>query len=289
MVNFTALTIRNMQKNQKIQTFKTITGATTPLLEARNLTKRYKTAAGENPALKGIDLSIWRGEFVAVVGKSGAGKSTLVNLISGINHPTSGEILFQGEPVHTLDEDGKARWRGKHLGIVFQFFQLLPSLNLIENITIPMDLCRAYPLRQQKERALHLLEQVGIAEHAYKLPTKISGGQQQRVAIARALANDPELIVADEPTGNLDSKTAAEIFTLFASLVEHGKTILVVTHDKEIAKYATRIIELADGEIVADYQAQPEIGSDVSQKAPLMHPATAASQTKPVDYAGGTV
>jgi ABC-type lipoprotein export system ATPase subunit len=266
-----------MQKNQKIQTFKTIIVANPPLFEVRNLIKRYKTAAGETPALKGINLSIQRGEFVAVVGKSGAGKSTLVNLISGINQPTSGEIFFQGEAIHTLDEDGKARWRGKHLGIVFQFFQLLPSLNLVENITMPMDLCRAYPLRQQKARALHLLEQVGIAEHAYKSPAKISGGQQQRVAIARALANDPEMIVADEPTGNLDSRTAAEIFTLFASLVNQGKTILVVTHDKEISRYATRIIELADGEIVADHPAsstngifrttQPEIAPFPAQAA----------------------
>lgn len=285
MVHFTAFIFRKMQKNQKIQTFKTIIVAHPPLLEARSLIKVYKTAAGETPALKGINLSIRCGEFVAVVGKSGAGKSTLVNLISGINQPTSGEIFFQGEPVHTLDEDDKARWRGKHLGIVFQFFQLLPSLNLIENITIPMDLCRAYPLRQQKARALHLLEQVGIAEHAYKSPAKISGGQQQRVAIARALANDPEMIVADEPTGNLDSRTAAEIFTLFATLVDQGKTILVVTHDKEISKYASRIVELSEGEIVADYAGSSAVETNASQNAastPLP-----SMRTEAVDYAGG--
>ncbi len=276
-----------MQKNQKIQTFETIVRPNPPLLDVRNLIKRYKTAADEIPALKGIDLAISRGEFVAVVGKSGAGKSTLVNLISGINQPTFGEIFFQGEAIHTLDEDGKARWRGKHLGIVFQFFQLLPSLNLIENITMPMDLCRSYPLRQQKSRALHLLEQVGIAEHAYKLPSKISGGQQQRVAIARALANDPELIVADEPTGNLDSRTAAEIFTLFASLVDQGKTILVVTHDKEIGRYATRIIELADGEIVSDHPTASSKDVSLSNQAGLTPSATPTGVMGSTGYLGG--
>lgn len=274
-----------MQKNQKIQTFKKINSASPPLLEVRNLVKRYKTAAGETPALKGINLSIYQGEFIAVIGKSGAGKSTLVNLISGINHPTSGEILFQGQPIHSLSEDEKARWRGKHLGIVFQFFQLLPSLNLIENITIPMDLCHSFPLRKQKERALHLLEQVGIAEHAYKLPAKISGGQQQRVAIARALANDPELIIADEPTGNLDSRTAAEIFELFADLVHHGKTILVVSHDKEIGKYATRIIELVDGEIAGEHPAPSSFGQSAMNELPLS--ASQSSKAGTLGYQGG--
>ncbi|MBN1536662.1 MAG: ABC transporter ATP-binding protein [Anaerolineales bacterium] len=278
-----------MQKNQKIQTFKKIDAPDLPLIEIRNLTKYYKTAAGETLALNGVNLSILRGEFVAVIGKSGAGKSTLVNLISGINQPTSGEVLFQGDPIHSLDEDRKARWRGKNLGIVFQFFQLLPSLNLIENITIPMDLCRSFPFRQQKARALQLLEQVGIAEHAYKLPSKISGGQQQRVAIARALANDPELIVADEPTGNLDSRTAAEIFTLFAELVDHGKTILVVSHDKEIAKYATRIVELSDGEIIADYPAPSPVDSASSKNASSTSPKPLSPSNHALGYSGGAV
>ncbi|MEN6393090.1 MAG: ABC transporter ATP-binding protein [Anaerolineaceae bacterium] len=276
-----------MQKNQKLQTFKIIDSDTPPLLEVHNLTKRYKTAAGETPALNSVQFSISQGEFVAVIGKSGAGKSTLVNLISGITQPTSGEIYFQQQPIHNLTEDEKALWRGKHLGIVFQFFQLLPSLNLIENITMPMDLCHSFPLRQQKARALHLLEQVGIVEHAYKHPAKISGGQQQRVAIARALANDPELIVADEPTGNLDSRTAAEIFDLFASLVDQGKTILVVTHDKEIKKYATRIIELVDGEIAGDYPVESltrcEADGNPVQKVVSFQP----TQTKPLGYWGG--
>jgi ABC-type lipoprotein export system ATPase subunit len=221
-----------------------------PLIEIRQVHKVYKTPAGETPALKGINLEIFAGEFITVVGKSGAGKSTLINIITGIDEPTSGEVLFEGKPVHDLAEDEKSRWRGRNLGVVFQFFQLLPTLNLIENITIPMDFLGIYPLVERKARALYLLNLVGIADHAYKAPAKISGGQQQRVAIARALANNPPLIVADEPTGNLDSRTAAEIFCLFSALVTQGKTILVVTHDRSLAKHATRVIELADGEIV---------------------------------------
>ena len=220
-------------------------------IEARQVVKVYKTAAGDFTALKGVDLHIGHGEFAAVYGKSGAGKSTLINLICGIDRPTSGEIIVDGTPIHHLHEDQRARWRGLNLGVVFQFFQLLPSLTLIENITLVMDFNNTYPLRERKERALLLLKQVGIAEHAYKIPSRISGGQQQRVAIARALANDPPVIVADEPTGNLDSRTAHEIFDLFSSLIEQGKTLFVVTHDKEIAHRATRIIEMADGEIVA--------------------------------------
>ncbi|HZY42943.1 MAG TPA: ABC transporter ATP-binding protein [Anaerolineae bacterium] len=218
-------------------------------IEARQLVKVYKTAAGDFTALKGIDLRVGHGEFAAVYGKSGAGKSTLLNLLCGIDRPTSGEIIVDGTPIHHLHEDQRARWRGLNLGVVFQFFQLLPSLTLIENITLVMDFCNTYPLRERKERALLLLKQVGIAEHAYKIPSRISGGQQQRVAIARALANDPPVIVADEPTGNLDSRTAHEIFDLFSSLIEQGKTLLVVTHDKEIAARASRVIEMADGEI----------------------------------------
>jgi ABC-type lipoprotein export system ATPase subunit len=230
------------------------------LIEVRNLVKNYKTPAGDFPALKSIQLQVQRGEFLAVIGKSGAGKSTLINMISCIDSPSSGEIVFDGYPVHTMDENEKARWRCQNMGIVFQFFQLLPSLNLIENITIAMDFCNTYPVREHKERALHLLEQVGVAEHAAKTPAKISGGQQQRVALARALANDPAVIIADEPTGNLDSHTAGEIYDLFASLLEHGKTLLVVTHDKEIAHQATRSIEIADGKILESKEAVLSIG-----------------------------
>jgi putative ABC transport system ATP-binding protein len=186
-----------------------------------------------------------------VLGKSGAGKSTLLNLITGIDRPSSGEIIIGGTAIHTLKEDQLARWRGVNMGVVFQFFQLLPNLNLVENITLTMDFCGTYPLRERRQRALELLEMVGIREHAYKTPSKISGGQQQRVAIARALANHPPLMVADEPTGNLDERTANEIFDLFESLVDHGHTLLTVTHDPEIASRANRIIEIADGEVVA--------------------------------------
>jgi ABC-type lipoprotein export system ATPase subunit len=221
-----------------------------PLIHLRNLVKVYKTAAGDFPALRGINLQVRRGEFVTVFGKSGAGKSTMINLLTGIDNPTAGEIIVDQTPIHTLNEDQRSRWRGLNLGVVFQFFQLLPSLNLIENITLAMDFCNTYPLRERKARALQLLDQVGLAEHAFKTPAKISGGQQQRVAIARALANDPPVIVADEPTGNLDSKTAHEIFDLFSSLVDQGKTLIVVTHDKEIAARATRSLELLDGEIL---------------------------------------
>jgi putative ABC transport system ATP-binding protein len=219
-------------------------------IHTQQLVKVYKTAAGDYTALKGIDLRVKPGEFATVLGKSGAGKSTMVNLITGIDRPTSGEINVNGTPIHHLNEDERSRWRGRNLGVVFQFFQLLPSLTLIENITLTMDFCNTYPLRERKERALQLLDRVGIAQHAYKIPSRISGGQQQRVAIARALANDPAVIVADEPTGNLDSRTAHEIFDLFTSLVEHGKTLLVVTHDKEIAARAPRVIEMADGQII---------------------------------------
>jgi ABC-type lipoprotein export system ATPase subunit len=222
------------------------------LISLCDLHKDYSTAAGPFPALKGIDLSVDRGEFLTVIGKSGAGKSTMVNVISGIDRPTSGEIVIDGAALHTLTEDQVAQWRGENMGVVFQFFQLLPSLNLIENITLAMDFRNTYPLKERKERALHLLEQVGIAEHAYKTPAKISGGQQQRVAIARALANDPQLILADEPTGNLDSRTADGILDLFEQLVEQGKTVLLVTHDKEITARSTRTVTIADGRIVSE-------------------------------------
>ena len=176
------------------------------MIHMKDVYKYYRTPAGDFPALKGIDLGVEKGEFIVVLGKSGAGKTTLVNLITSIDRPSSGEIFVDGIPIHSLTESQKAHWRCSNLGVVFQFFQLLPNLNLVENITIAMDFCNRYSLAEQKTRALSLLDQVGIAEHAYKNPAKISGGQQQRVAIARALANDPPLLVADEPTGNLDSR-----------------------------------------------------------------------------------
>jgi putative ABC transport system ATP-binding protein len=220
------------------------------LIELRDLAKVYKSPAGDFPALKRINLQVGRGEFVAVVGKSGSGKSTMINMLTGIDHPTSGEVLVDGVAIHELSESQMSQWRGRNLGIVFQFFQLLPTLTLMENVKLPMDLCNTYPPRERRDRAMHLLEMVDIADNAHKLPSEISGGQQQRAAIARALVNDPTILVADEPTGNLDSRTADAIFELFEELVSQGKTILMVTHDNDLAARATRIIELADGEII---------------------------------------
>src|SRR5574339_125486 len=201
------------------------------MIDLREVHKYYKTAIGDYHALNSIDLQINAGEFVSIIGKSGSGKSTLLNMITGIDRPTSGEVFVNGTAVHGLNENRMARWRGINLGIVFQFFQLLPTISVIENVMLPMDFCRTYPMREREKRALALLEMVELGDHAYKLPTALSGGQQQRVAIARSLANDPPIVIADEPTGNLDSKTADSVFALFNDLTTKGKTIIVVTHD----------------------------------------------------------
>ena len=222
------------------------------LIELNQVVKTYKTAAGPFDALKGIDLQIGKGEFVTVVGKSGSGKSTLINMIAGIDRPTGGEVLIGDAAVHTLSEGQMAVWRGENLGIVFQFFQLLPTLTVVENIMLPMDFCNMYSFAEREARALVLLEQVEMVDQAYKLPTDLSGGQQQRVAIARSLANDPSVILADEPTGNLDSNTAANVFDLFQGLVDQGKTFVIVTHDDDLSKQGTRSITIADGEIESD-------------------------------------
>ena len=227
-----------------------ITKNNSPIIDLFDVVKIYESPAGRYTALKGIDLSINRGEFVAVVGKSGSGKSTLMNMITGIDRPTSGKVYVNKIGIHKLREGKIALWRGTTLGIVFQFFQLLPTLTVIENVMLPMDFCKMYTLRERNEKALRLLEQVDLQDQASKLPSTLSGGQQQRVAIARALANDPPILVADEPTGNLDSKTAASIFSLFTNLVEEGKTILMVTHDQDMAKEVSRMIYLVDGRIV---------------------------------------
>jgi ABC-type lipoprotein export system ATPase subunit len=226
------------------------------IIELRDVHKYYKTAIGDFHALNSIDLQIEAGEFVSIIGKSGSGKSTLLNMITGIDRPTTGEVCVNGTEVHKLNENRMARWRGKNLGIVFQFFQLLPTISVIENIMLPMDFCRTYPIREREKRALGLLEMVELAEHAYKLPTALSGGQQQRVAIARSLANDPPIVIADEPTGNLDSKTADSVFALFNDLTTKGKTIIVVTHDSGLAKRTNRTALIADGEIVNEYVAK---------------------------------
>lgn len=223
-----------------------------PVLCLRGVKKAYPAPAGAVEALRGIDLEIEAGEFVALYGRSGAGKSTLINLVTGIDRPSSGSIVVAGQPLEGMREDELTRWRGRHVGVVFQSFQLMPMLTCAQNVMLPMDFAGQYgSIQEQRERALILLEQVGIAEHADKLPSAVSGGQRQRVAIARALANDPIFLAADEPTGNLDSKTAGAVFNVFERLADEGKTILMVTHDRELAARAQRIVRLVDGEIVS--------------------------------------
>lgn len=230
--------------------------ASRSIIDLREVNKYYKTAVGDYHALEQVDLQINAGEFVSVIGKSGSGKTTLLNMITGIDRPTTGEVWVNGTAVHELNENKMARWRGKNLGVVFQFFQLLPMISVVENIMLPMDFCRTYPMNERRERALELLELVELADHAHKLPTALSGGQQQRVAIARSLANDPPVVIADEPTGNLDSKTAETVFALFNDLVGKGKTIIIVTHDSGLAKQTHRTALIADGEIVNEYVAK---------------------------------
>jgi len=222
----------------------------TSLIELRQVGKTYQTPAGRFDALKDVSLEIKQGEFVSIIGKSGSGKTTLINLITGIDDPTEGEIFIGDTPVHKLNEGQMAAWRGLNIGIVFQFFQLLLTLTVLENVMLPMGLCNLYTRPGRHERAMHLLELVDLAEQADKLPNKLSGGQQQRAAIARALANDPPIIATDEPTGNLDSRSAEAVMELFEDLVAQGKTILMVTHDGDLAKRAKRTIALADGVIV---------------------------------------
>jgi ABC-type lipoprotein export system ATPase subunit len=240
-----------------------------PLITLQGVDKIYKSAAGDFKALNQVDLEIQAGEFVSVIGKSGSGKTTLLNMITGIDRPSDGEVWVNGTAVHELNENQMARWRGKSLGIVFQFFQLLPQLSLVENIMLPMDFCKTFPVREREKRALELLEEMELVEHAYKLPSAISGGQQQRVAIARALANDPPIVIADEPTGNLDSKTAETVFGLFNKLVRQGKTIIIVTHDSGLARRAQRTALITDGHIVNEYVAKalPTLTNDQLLKA----------------------
>jgi putative ABC transport system ATP-binding protein len=221
-----------------------------PIIELRRVVKTFDTAAGSFTALKGVDLQVNVGEFVTIIGKSGSGKTTLNNMITGIDRPTSGEVVVCGTPVHNLSEGSVAEWRGRNIGIIFQFFQLIPTLTILENMTLPMDFCNTFPRPQRRERAMALLELVEIADQAGKFPTALSGGQQQRAAIARAMANDPPILIADEPTGNLDTQTAEAITRLFMELVAQGKTMLMVTHDQDLTNYANRTLIVADGQIV---------------------------------------
>jgi len=223
-----------------------------PLIEMANIVKSFKSAAGEFTALKGVNACFYPGEFVSVVGKSGSGKSTLVNMLTGIDHPTSGMVRVNQTRIHELSESKMSLWRGRNLGIVFQFFQLLPMLSLLENVVLPMDLCETYPTAEREDRALELLRMFGLEEYAHALPDAVSGGQQQSAAIARALANDAPIIIADEPTGNLDSRTADSVFEMFKDLVRQGKTIIMVTHDSSLASRTDRTLILADGELIRE-------------------------------------
>jgi putative ABC transport system ATP-binding protein len=222
------------------------------VIELRGVDKIYEGPQGGYTALSGCDLTIARGAFTAVVGQSGSGKSTLLNLIAAIDRPTRGEIVVDGTALHALPERALSAWRGRALGIVFQFFQLLPTLTAAENVMLPMDFCRRWPAGERRPRALALLERLGVADQADKLPRALSGGQQQRVAIARALANEPALLLADEPTGNLDSRTAAALLDLFAELVAGGQTVVMVTHDRGALHHASQTVTLVDGRIAAE-------------------------------------
>ncbi len=254
------------------------------LINLRQIIKSYDTPAGPFLALKGVDLEVDAGEFVAVIGKSGSGKSTLINMLTGIDRPTSGEVIIGGVPIHELNEDEVALWRGQNLGVIFQFFQLLPTLTLIENIMLPMEFARLHSPAERRERALDLLEMVEMAQHADKLPSAVSGGQQQRVAIARALANDPALLIADEPTGSLDSKTADTIFQLFEELTAQGKTILMVTHDRDLASRVSRVVLISDGEVIDHYVTQALQTLDEAQLAQI------TARLEPISYqAGATI
>lgn len=217
------------------------------MISLQQVSKTYETPAGKFSALKGVDLEIQSGEFVGVVGKSGSGKSTLLNMVAGIDRPSAGSVAVAGTSIHSLSENKLAVWRGRNVGVVFQFFQLLPTLTAAENVMLPMDFCKTFPLRERRTRATELLERVGVGAQADKLPATLSGGEQQRVAIARALANQPPLVLADEPTGNLDSVTAKAILDLFRDMANRGTTVVIATHEADIARVIDRRIEISDG------------------------------------------
>ena len=219
------------------------------MISLQRVSKAYETPAGKFSALKNVDLEIQSGQFVGVVGKSGSGKSTLLNMIAGIDRPSSGSVAVAGTTIHDLSENRLAVWRGRNVGFVFQFFQLLPTLTAAENVMLPMDFCKTFPLRERRKRALALLDRVAVGAQADKLPATLSGGEQQRVAIARALANEPPLVLADEPTGNLDSVTAAAILDLFRRMANHGTTVVIATHEADIARVIDRRIEISDGTV----------------------------------------
>ena len=234
-----------------------------PLIEMQQIVKTFVNAAGEFTALRGVDLKVYPGEFVALIGKSGSGKSTLLNMLTGIDHPSTGKVLVDGVDVYAMSESKRSLWRGRNLGIVFQFFQLLPMLNLLENVMLPMDYVGMYELDERPKRAMELLRMVGLEEQAQKLPRAVSTGQQQSAAIARALATNAPIIVADEPTGNLDSRSANHIIDIFDQLSQQGKTIVMVTHDPSMTQRTSRTVVISDGELVNE---------TVAQSLPLLSP-----------------
>jgi len=228
-------------------------------VQVSDVVKTYPVAAGEFVALEHLSLEIAYGEFVAIVGRSGSGKTTLLNMLAGIDRPTSGVVRTAGADLGSLSESGLAAWRGRKVGLVFQFFQLLPTLTVIENVMLPMDFAKKVPVAERRDRAQHLLERMGVGDQADKVPAMLSGGQQQRAAIARALANDPPILLADEPTGNLDSVTADAVLELFAGLNADGQTIVVVTHERDVRAVAGRQVTLADGRVLMDESAATEV------------------------------
>jgi putative ABC transport system ATP-binding protein len=251
-----------------------------PLLILQKVSKTYKTPAGDFLALDTINATFYRGEFISIVGRSGSGKSTLLNMLTGIDRPTQGTVLVDDVDIHALTESKIASWRGRNMGIVFQFYQLLPMLSLVENVMLPMDFCETVPAGQRRERAMSLLDSVGLSDFAHKMPHTVSGGQQQSAAIARALANDPPIVVADEPTGNLDSRSADVILHLFEDLVEKGKTIVMVTHDDTLSQRASRLIRLVDGEIAETTDLHPRTAPEPaeprrSEVVPVLAPSFA--------------
>ena len=235
------------------------TAAEEQAIEVREVVKTYRVAGGEFVALDHVDLDVGDGEFVAIVGRSGSGKTTLLNLLAGIDRPTAGTLRVAGADLGSLSESGLAGWRGRNVGLVFQFFQLLPTLTVIENVMLPMDFAKAIPVSERRERAQRLLDRVGVGDQADKVPAMLSGGQQQRAAIARALANEPPILLADEPTGNLDSVTAQAVLELFGELNGHGQTIAVVTHERDVQAIAGRVITLVDGRVASDERVASEV------------------------------
>ena len=225
------------------------------MIKLQHVTKTYCTPAGGYAALRDVDLEIGAGEFVAIAGKSGSGKSTLLNMMGGIDRPSSGLVEVDGTAIHEFGENKLAAWRGRSVGFVFQFFQLLPTLTIAENVMLPMDFCHTFPVKERRKRAFDLLDRVGVALHADKLPSALSGGEQQRAAIARALANGPTVVLADEPTGNLDSSTSAEVLALFREMASSGTTVVIATNERDIACVVDRRIEVADGVLMTSVTA----------------------------------